>query len=106
MAQRITDTDLRILCERLNKLTGSPMEPYAPWVEGQPNRGRAQVGNFHISHSYGGVCLHRMSNTSGGVSTPIGGGHVPKRELWDRMHAFIDGIEFTQRQAAADAKGE
>ena len=106
MAIRITDTDLRILCDRLNKLTGSPMEPYAPWIEGQPNKCRAQVGNFHISHATVGVCLHRMSNTSGGVSCPLNAGHGPKRELYEQMRAMIAGIELVQRQAEQAAKGE
>lgn len=102
--QRITDSDLRALCDRLNKLTGSPMQPYAMNDEG--TRSVAQVGNFHISGAYGGVCLHRMSNTSGGVHTPIGGGHVPKRELWLQMNAFFLGIDLAQYEAKLAAKGE
>lgn len=97
MAQRITDTDLRILCERLNKLTGSPEQPYA--YEDRPGGDLvAQVGNFHISYAYGGARLHRMSNTSGGVTTPLNTGHVSKRELWEKIHAFMLGIEFEQHR--------
>ena len=92
MAQRITDKDLDNLAARLNTLTKSPAKPYDT-VDG---RMVAQVGNFHISHAYGGVCLHRMSNTSGGVSTPLTSYHEPKRALFDKMHAFIDGLEFAQ----------
>ena len=92
---RITDKMLDKLAERLNKVTGSPETPYTRLDDGQL---RANVGNFHISHAYGGVCLHRMSNESGGVATPIATGHVPKRELWDRVHAYLDGIEFAQRE--------
>jgi hypothetical protein len=88
MAYRITDKDLESLARRLNEITNSPTVPYVDGV--------AQVGNFHISHAYGGVCLHRMHNTSGGVTTPVVHGHVPKRELRDRMHSFIDGIEFAR----------
>lgn len=102
MAQRITDTDLRILCERLNKLTGSPA---SYMTVGDDGKRHIHVGHFHISHAYGGVCLHRTVNTSGGVSCPLVGYHEPKRALWGRMRAFIDGIELAQRQAAA-AKGE
>lgn len=104
MTQRITDKDLDHLCERLNKLTGSPLVAYAPWIEGQPNKCRAQVGNFHISHAYGGVCLHRMSNTSGGVSCPLNAGHGPKRELYEQMRAMIAGIELVQRHAEQAAQ--
>lgn len=100
MTQRITDTDLRALCAQLNKLTGSPLE-YSTF---DPDTGwRVNVGHFHISSAYGGVCLHRTANTSGGVSTLLHGGHQPRRELWGRIHAFMLGIEFAQRLAA---KGE
>lgn len=97
MATRITDKDLNNRCDYLNKLTGSPAAPYAPWVEGQPNTQRAQVGNFHISGAYGGVQLHRISNTGGGVSTPLNTGYVTKRELYEALSAFIAGIELERR---------
>lgn len=101
---RITDKHLTALCERLNKLTGSPLVPYA--MDEERTRHVAQVGNFHISHAYGGVCLHRMSNTSGGVSCPLNAGHGPKRELYEQMRAMIAGVELAQRQAEQTAKGE
>lgn len=97
MAQRITDKDLDQLAARLNALTRSPTVPYAR--DEATGRSVAQVGNFHISHAYGGVCLHRMHNTSGGVSTPLASYHEPKRALYDRMHAFIDGLEFAAAAA-------
>lgn len=87
--QRITDKFLQAQIARLNKLTGSPDAPYID--------GKAQPGNFHLSHAYGGVCLHRMHNT-GGVSSPLNVGHISKRELSDLIFAFIAGIEFAQNQ--------
>lgn len=85
---RITDRDLEAIVARINSETGMPLTPY---VGGVP-----QVGNFHLSHAYGGVCLHRMSLKPGctGISTPLNGGHVPKRQLYDAMHAFLRGIGF------------
>jgi len=53
-----------------------------------------QIGNFHLSHAYGGVCLHRMVNEGGGVTDIFGCGHVTKRDLANRMQAFIKGLEF------------
>ena len=84
MSNRITDKDLEAIAARINRITGSPLEPYID--------GKVQIGNYHISHAYGGVCLHRMSNTSGGVSEPLSTGHVPKRELANLMYAFISGL--------------
>jgi hypothetical protein len=82
---RITDKYLEAIVDRLNRATGSPAAPYID--------GKAQIGNYHISHAYGGVCLHRMHNESGGVSSPLSTGHITKRELAGLMHAFISGIE-------------
>lgn len=90
MADRITDKHLQALCDRINRVTGSPMVPYA--LDTVKGKHVAQIGNYHISHAYGGVSLHRMVNDSGGVSSPLGYGHVPKRELYERMQAFIAGI--------------
>lgn len=91
---RITDKMLDKLAERINAATGSPLTSY---TRDENGRLRANVGNFHISHAYGGVCLHRMSNEGGGVTTPLANGHVKKRELWDAMQAFLSGIEFKNR---------
>ena len=89
MTQRITEKDLQRLCDRLNEATGSPM---IPW-ERVNDRNRANIGNYHISHAYGGVCLHRMHNESGGVSCPLSNGHGPKRDLYNELCAMLAGIE-------------
>jgi len=84
---RITEKDLQAIVNRINRITNSPAEPYI--------NGKAQIGNYHISHAYGGVALHRMHNENGGVSSPLSTGHIPKRELAALMYAFINGIEVT-----------
>ena len=89
---RVTEKQLQAVCDRLNRITNSPMQPYVD--------GKAQPGNYHLSHAYGGVCLHRMFNEGGGVSSPLSIGHVSKRELAALMYAYISGIE-TQREEVA-----
>lgn len=92
--QRITEKQLKNLCQYLNELTGSPME-YSTRVV-QPDgsiKFTANKGHYHISHAYGGVCLHRVCNEGGGVTTPLIHGHVPKRELFNLIHAFIKGLD-------------
>lgn len=81
---RVTEKQLQAVVDRLNRITNSPMSPYLD--------GKAQPGNYHLSHAYGGVCLHRMVNEGGGVSSPLSTGHIPKRELLNLMHAYISGI--------------
>lgn len=85
---RITEKDLQAMCDRINRMLDKPLDPYAR-TEG--NSG-ANIGCYHLSHAYGGVALHQMVNDGGGVRD-IFGGHMPKRELYERMHAFIKGIE-------------
>jgi hypothetical protein len=89
---RVTDKQLQAVVDRLNRITGSPLEPYAK-VDG---RYVTQIGCYHLSHAYGGVCLHRMHNESGAVSSPLSTGHVAKRELLGLLHAYISGIESQQ----------
>ena len=96
MTNRITDKHLEGMIARLNRLTNSPVKPY----EQINGRCVAQIGCYHLSHAYGGVALHRMHNEGGGVTTPIGGGHVSKRELYERIYAFIMGIEAAQNGGA------
>jgi len=93
--QRITEKQLESLVDYINKLTNSPLESSSR-VDGKYC---ANVGNFHIYYAYGGVNLHRMSNTGGGVSTPVGQGTRTKRELYNDMQSFIRGLEFTKHEA-------
>jgi hypothetical protein len=91
VSTRITEKHLQLLVEQINKLTGSPT---APWTSRGEGKGcKANIGNYHISHQYGGVCLHRMMNEGGGVATPLCYGHVTKRELYNQLRAFIAGLE-------------
>lgn len=92
---RITEKQLESLVYVINTLTNSPQECYTR-TDGKLS---ANVGNFHLYHAYGGVNLHRMSNTSGGVSTPVGMGTRTKRELYNDLQAFIRGLEFQSREA-------
>jgi superoxide dismutase len=91
--ERITNKHLEGMIARLNRLTNSPAKPYE---RNEAGRLVAQIGNYHLSQAYGGVCLHRMHNEGGGVTTPLSGGHVPKRELYEQIYAFIRGIETAQ----------
>lgn len=94
MSYRVTEKMLNQRIDYLNRLTNSPTEP---WSHDESGKMKANIGHFYLSGAYGGVCLHRMMSDSGGVSTPLGQGHRPKRELFDQLCAFIDGIEFTKR---------
>jgi hypothetical protein len=86
---RITDKDLQGTVDYLNRLTDSPDTPYTRIDD----KLQANIGNYHLSHAYGGVKLHRMVNEGGGVREPISTGYTTKRDLYNQMHAFIRGLE-------------
>lgn len=93
MANRITEKDMQHWVKYLNNITGNPVQPWGRVGD----RNRANIGNYHLSHAYGGVCLHQMSNESGGVRSVFGMGHGTKRDLYDQLRAFIAGIELQQQ---------
>ena len=95
--ERITIKHLRALAARLNTVTGSPAEYAKPYVQGVPFC--ANIGNYHIDQAYGGFMLARVSNTGGAISCPLTHGHIPARELYERMHAFLAGYDAATRGA-------
>lgn len=88
MSTRITRAFLEAKAATINSMRGAPAEPYRT-VNG---KAVANVGNYHISGAYGGYCLHRMCNESGGVFDVFSCGHVPARELAALMSAYTAGL--------------
>ena len=87
---RITERDLKAVVNRINQITGSPLEPYTKQDDGGF---KANPGNYHLDHAYGGVSLKRMCNEGGGVSDVINSGYTTKRDLYNLMQAYIRGLE-------------
>ena len=88
--ERITQKQLQAVVDRINRMTGSPLES---WTRQPDGTIKANIGNYHLSGAYGGVCLYQMVSEGGGVTCPLGIGHVPKRELYELMQAFISGLQ-------------
>lgn len=88
MTQRITRAHLEAKAATINSMTKSPAEPYRK----TDDKLTANIGNYHISGAYGGYCLHRMSNESGGVFDVFNCGHIPARELAALMSAYTAGL--------------
>jgi len=86
---RITEKMLQARVDWLNELTN---QPATPWTKNAEGKMKANIGNYHISGAYGGVCLHRMCTEGGGVQDVFSCGHIPKRELFERICAFMSGI--------------
>ena len=86
---KVLTKDLEAVVSRINLITGSPQTSYTS----ENGKSVANIGNYHLGYAYGGVCLQRMSNSSGGVSIPISSGYTTKKDLYNLMHAFINGVE-------------
>ena len=86
---RITINDLQKLVDRINQIKGTPSKP---WEDNKDGKYAANIGNYHLDGAYGGHALHQMTNTSGGIRD-IFGGHMAKRELYNRMQAFLCGCK-------------
>lgn len=89
---RITEKHLQAICDRINRMTGNPLTPYAKTDAGH----KANIGNYHLDYAYGGASLHQMRSEGGAVKDIFRCGHIPKKELANKMWAFIDGIETAQ----------
>lgn len=87
---RITEKYLQAVCDRINTAMNTPAQPYAQNATGEYE---PQAKCYHLSHAYGGVSLHKMCDTGSGIHDVFGCGHVPKRDLANRMHAFLAGID-------------
>ena len=86
---RITQKDLEQKATLLNEITGSPL---TGWTR-TDGKNIANIGHYYISCAYGGVNLNRHVNLGGGANEPLSFGHVPKKELYQMLCAFIAGIE-------------
>ena len=88
MTQRITEADLAIKLHRLNEIVFDrevPPEHFA-------------IGKFHLFHAYGKVQLHQCKSTGGQIDDVFRCGLLTKRELYEKMDAFISGIILAKRE--------
>lgn len=93
MANRVTDAQLKLVCDRINKTFNLPTEPYTKTTDVLGNNKYIpNEGVYRLTYAYGGVSLVRMVGTEGAKANVFGRGHMPKRELYDLMHAFITGV--------------
>ncbi len=91
---RITEKQLQHLVNRLNKITGQNLQPY----DMTKTKNRANVGTYLLDAAYGGWQLAQICNENGGQDLPLGGGFEPKRATYEKIRAFILGIE-AEREA-------
>ncbi|MDY6857487.1 MAG: hypothetical protein SWO11_22840 [Thermodesulfobacteriota bacterium] len=79
--QRITQKMLESKVETLNVLAGFDKNP-----------AYSTIGSYTISYAYGGASLHQYTSTGGGIRDIFGCGHTTKRDLFNRICAYINGL--------------
>lgn len=89
MADRISRADLDGVTRVINTRTGSPQEPHS-WDENGKYAG--QAGCYYIDKSNGAYALYRVCKDGHG-SHDVFNARIGARDLWNRMRAFIDGLE-------------
>jgi hypothetical protein len=87
---RIRQSDLEHYAGLINQATNSPMEE---WTRDDTGKLTANVGNYYISGAYGGVSLYRNVGPGGGSTEVFNSGHIPKRDLYNRMRGYLAGLE-------------
>ena len=92
--EQITKKMLQLKVDYLNKITDNPE---TPWSRDDDGNLKANIGNYHLSGAYGGVNVEQMMNDGGGVHCPINYGHIPKRDLFEKLSSFINGYELAIR---------
>ncbi len=88
--RRISQSNIDRVVARLNETTGNPSEP---WRE-VGSAYRANVGNYHCSIENGGVAVEQIVE-GGGTTKIIDRG--TKREVYEKLHALLDGIEIGRK---------
>ena len=84
---RVTKEMLENKVDHLNNVTDSPRKYFS-----DDGKFTVNIDHYCIGGAYGGYELHRICTNGGGVTTPLNTGHIPKKELYDRISAFIYGI--------------
>lgn len=92
MAHRYTQRDLDGAVRGLNILAGfTAEEADAPLYTREGAEYRAMVGRYTLQGAYGGYQLQQIINEGGGVRA-ITSGYRPKREVYELIHAYREGM--------------
>lgn len=87
---RITMKHLELLIEQINKLAGTPLT----YCDKSTNRPfKINIGHYHLDCAYSGYKLVQTDNDSGGIRDISRTGYTTKRELYNQLKMFIQGLE-------------
>lgn len=98
MAKRIIRiTELENLVKRINEASGHALEPIN---NSKPSGTRWNIGTYTLGWAYGGVRLEQIASQGGGIRVISTVGYGTKRELYNWMQAFLNGMQEVNKAAA------
>jgi len=89
----MTTTRLEGTVAIINDLMGKPHGPWRPLPYGLL---AANIGHYYVKTTIEGATLCQITDEEGNTRDVFSCGLVPKRELHNRMAAYIQGIQDTQ----------
>jgi hypothetical protein len=89
---RITKKQLQARIETINSILGKPSTPFSFNEDGTRY---VNEGVFILTMAYGGYGVGKMSE-EGGAWSAIWNGHIPARDAYERISAFIAGLTFSK----------
>jgi hypothetical protein len=89
---RITKKQLQARIETINSILGMPETPFTVHEDGTRT---VNEGVFILTQAYGGYGVGKMSE-EGGTWSVVWNGHIPARDAYERISAFIAGLTFTK----------
>ena len=90
--QRITKKQLQARIETINSILGKPSTPFSFHEDGTRY---VNEGVFILTMAYGGYGVGKMSE-EGGTWSAIWNGHITARDAYERLSAFIAGLQFSK----------
>lgn len=73
----------------LNKITNSP----ATYSNRDGSEFSANIGHYMSDQAYGGIKLARVTNSAGGTTDVLRCGYTTKKNFYNLLNAYIEGIE-------------
>ena len=86
---KVTLADLNRAIDMLNRRTGNPLEPYTRTGDTV----KSNAGCFVLDGAYGGYKLSQIVE-GGGQRDVLRVGYKSKRDTYNLIHAFVDGIDY------------
>jgi hypothetical protein len=92
-----------VLCEMAEQINKIMHEPTAYRTRRKDGYFETNIGHYLISHDTGeGYALHQITSVQNHSRDVLGSGLITRRELHDRMHCYLLGIEDAMKTAKFD----